>query len=311
MKQSSPSKQQLEILRNAMLLSFTQHAWRNRAKDSTNNIEVEANKAELRLTKRLVVCAQYEAIRTYMAGIYTWCISRSMLSSVRRGVYFVRRDMVEEFEAKFAEANEHLAKVLVPAFLAPEGYAAAKERAKLPRKEDGSGGLGTLYNEDDYPEADELRKAFYIDHSWLALSVPDELPEEIRERENDKLRKSFADAQEEIQFALREGMKSLIDRAVAILEPKPGEKEKTFKSNSLDKLNEFFETFRARNMMNDAQLEELVKRAKAIVNDMPNEKRIRNNSNIRAQVAQQFKTVAANLDRLVSERPSRKFSLDD
>jgi hypothetical protein len=44
------------------------------------------------------------------------------------------------------------------------------------------------------------------------LERADDLPEEIRTRENQKLRESFEQAQEEIRYALRAGFKDLVDQ---------------------------------------------------------------------------------------------------
>ncbi|MCU0785365.1 MAG: hypothetical protein MUF81_15195 [Verrucomicrobia bacterium] len=56
--------------------------------------------------------------------------------------------------------------------------------------------------------------SFGLEHLWFALSVPDELSEEIRVRENQKLRDSYAKAQEEITFTLRAGLASLVTHAI-------------------------------------------------------------------------------------------------
>lgn len=300
-KTNQPVQPEIEILRRAMLFRLTRHAWQNRAKADNKDIEADAEKSELNVTKRLVQCKELQDIYQFQNEVYNWCLARSMMNSVARGTYFVKRDMVGQFEIYLAAANETLADELVPKLVA--AFPEAKEKAKV--------ALNGLFRESDYPEPEELRGAFSFEHSWLALSVPDELPEEVRRRECDKLRESFADAQEEVKFALREGFKGIVDNAARLLTEK-GEsgRQRIFGAKTVESFDKFFDTFHARNLMDDAELAALVEMARGTVAGL-DLKKVKNNPTMRSVVADQFQKINEDMEKLVAERPSRRFKLKE
>ncbi len=297
--------QDVTVLRNAMLFSLTRHAWSNHRKADKSKFTADANKAKLNMTKRLIESAELDAITDHLNEVYNWCLARAMPStSMRRGVYFVKKSMIPEFEAKLAEFREELRTKYVPAFM--RTYADAKAKAALPADK---GGLGALFNAGDYPA--DPGSLFGLEWSWLALGVPDDLPDEIRARESAKLRESFLEAQEEIKFALREGFKTLIDHAVERLTPAADGTVKVFRDSLLTNFKDFFETFNARNLMDDAELARVVAEARAIVTGIPDADRLRTSADTRVAAMDKFAQVRSVIDGLVAEKPKRKFDLVD
>ncbi len=350
-----------------MLFSLTTHRFSNRRAASRTLVQTTGDKAKLNVTKAILVSPELDKINDLLNETYSWCFERAMQSSaVRRGIYFVKRTLITEFEGRLAEASAKLndgPDSLVAKFLAT--YDACKERMKLPAvpanlatgdrvyvaaglqtysgviasRVEGKGeakfevlfdspaprtvyaaseffsGLGDLYNEKDYPTVEQLRSAFSFDHSWLALSVPDDLPEEVREREVKKLRESFEMAQEEIKYALRAGFKEMIDHCVDRLTPGANGKPKVFQQSLVTNFRAFFDTYNAKNLMEDSELESLVNQAKAVVNGLPRDASeaadaLRSSPDIRATTAQSFADLNAKLGELVIEKPVRKFDFD-
>jgi hypothetical protein len=294
------------ILRQAMLFSLTRHAWSNRREGDKTAIETTADKKNLNMTKRLLNCKELDAVNEHLNAIYEWCFSHAMQSRTRKGIYFVKRDMIPEFEARLAEANRKLREDLVPALVA--AYPAARESMRLPAE---NGGLGDLFKESDYPTAAELAKSFYVEWSWLALSVPNELPEEVRQREVAKLRESMEAAQQEVVYALRVGFKKLVDHAVERLTPNPDGSVKVLRESTLTgNFEQFFEAFHARDLMGDSELSALVDQARAIVKDMPDSEKLRKRRSLLSSTAASFKKVGDVLDTLIINTPIRKFDLE-
>lgn len=292
---------EIAILRNSMLFSLTRRAWSNRRQADKSKIVTTADKSKLNLTKQLLVSAELDAITDHMNEVYNWCMGRAMPSATRRGIYFVRRDMVAEFEAALETALTKLQTELVPAFL----------RNYLGQCEEMRTKLGDFFDERDYPGVDVIEASFSIEWSWLALSVPNELPEEVREREVAKLRQSYADAQTEIRQALRTGFKDLVDHAVERLTPATDGTPKVFRNSLINNFNEFFDTFHARNLMDDAELAGAVSQARQILSGI-NPEALRTSDDIRQQVIAGFQQVAALTDGLVVvSQNARRFSLDD
>lgn len=306
MKTNNVDQPEVNILRNAMLFSLTTHSWRNRRQADSTKITADCDAKKLNTTKRLMESEKFDALHKHLNLTYNWCLSRAMFSCIRRGVYFVKRTMVPEFEAYLDEANKQLREKFVPEFVAE--YQACKEKSKLPAYQ---GGLGVLYDEADYPTTEALTAMFSFEWSWLALSVPDELPEEVRVRECAKLRESFFDAQTEVRFALREGFKGIIDNALELLETKPGEKPRRFTDATVGTFEKFFETFNARNMMEDKELETVVAEARKVIGGITDTKSLRDSETLRQATAKQFEKVGKVLSKLVAERPTRRFQRDE
>ncbi len=340
---STSNNSGVAALRNAMLFSLTRRAWSNRIKADKAKVQTTAAKKNLNLTKRLLNSKELDAIESHLADTYNWCLARAMPSTaLRRGIYLVKRDMVLEFEDYLTKA-ELILEAKVDALLAPamdpvlvpgpDGVTLVQSvvdgvpqvtpvvidgvsqtvydmcRLEMAMPEE-NGGLGDLYKASDYPTTKELRESFGIKWAWLALSVPNELPEEVREREVTKLKESFEAAQEEIKFALREGFKELIDRAVERLTPGEGGKPKVFRDTLVTNFNDFFETFSARNLMEDGQLAALVAQAKGIIGNVP-VKSLREEAKVREATVAKFAEVTEVLNGLVAEKPSRRFNLED
>lgn len=324
MKTKNVSQPEVQILRAAMLFGLTRRCWPNRATTSNEHVktdEVLENGTVItqkltkraRTTVRLIQCEEYDNIVAHLGNTYNWVLARSMLATeIGRGVNFVRRDSLDDIIAKVEEDRKVLRDELLPKFI--EKYPKAKEDAKRPvnDQEPERGGLGSLYQEADYPTIEKLRESFDITYRVFALSVPDELPEELREKENHKLRQMFETAQKECLYALREGFKGLVEHAIERLQVKPGEKPKIFVADSMvSGFMEFFDTFRHKNLMDDEELEGVVGKAQDIIMQFaPNAKQVKNSVPLRNQVAAKLTQVGEQLDDLLKDRPVRRFVLD-
>jgi len=297
-----------------MLFSLSVRKWGNRtvisrdAKQGMIKVEEVPDEQKqkelidaLRVTKKLLVSDKLEAVNKTLDEAQAWCISRAMISTIRKGVYLVKRSMIEEFENKLEQVNKMVQKEMLPAFF--EEYDICKEAAKKK--------LGPLFNADDYPTVDELRQSYRLEWNWFGLSVPNTLPEEIRERECKKLKETYEKAMIEVRIALREGLKKLIAHAVERLEVKSGTEVKIFRDKSMLKnFNEFFDTFNARDMTNDVELAKVMQEARKIV-DKFDADAVRENVEVRNEIANKFDEVNKKLDGMLTDKPSRRFQFDD
>jgi hypothetical protein len=286
-------------LKNVVLFSITLHGWGNRRKVLLRGVDLKADKEALRHSKRLLDSPEYKAVQTALVGTREWCQNRSMPSFVRKGVYLVKRDWVERFEAYLAQREEVL-KDAVETFLAayPERITEAKKA------------LGPYFDSNDYPPASMLRERFYFTHSWFKIDVADGLSDEIREQEAAKLRKTFADAQLEIVAMLRESVQELLAYAIERLDKDDDGVPRKFKDSLVERLTEFFETFEAKNFLEDDQLTEAVQKAKELLGDT-SAVRLRKRMSFRNQVLEGFKEVKSKVDELVESSPRRGFFSDD
>lgn len=297
---------EVDILRDVMLFTLSVHKWGNRTvlskKEKTDEVQTKdgVDKDELHITKRLLKSPKLDAVAKTLDAAQAWCISRSMISNIRKGVYLVKRSMIEEFEAKLEEVNNTVVKEKMPEFL--KDYDDCKKESKKR--------LGVLFSEEDYPSKPALQSAYYMEWNWFGLSVPDELPEEVRKREVVKLKETYRQAAEEAKYALREGLKKLVAHAVERLEVKSGQEPKVLRDKSLvGNFKEFFDTFSARDLTNDVELAKAMESARKVV-DKFDPDAVRESVDVRNEVAAQFDKVNKQLDDLLVDRPVRKFKFD-
>jgi len=79
---------------------------------------------------------------------------------------------------------------------------------------------------------------------------------------------------------------------------------KVFRDSAVENLHEFFERFRHLNVRSNANLDDLVNRAQRIVRNVEPQQ-LRDNQQLRQQVATQLSSVEAVLDGLLVDRPRR------
>ena len=301
----------IDLFKDAALFSVTFHMWGNRRKANALPVDRILNgqaKERIRSTMTLVKSDAYDAIKDYIVAARAWFLARSM-PSFTDGVFFVKLSEVQAFEEKVAEVQAELADRLVPALLAD--YERVKDAARFDYADIARDlGIPNLYNERDYPTPDRLAGMFGIDHSWLAFTVPDNLPDDVRAREEVKIRAKFEEATEEITYALREMFAALVDHAAERLTPSPDGKSKIFRDTLIENFREFFETFNARNLTDDQQLETLVTRARELMSGVDPDN-LRRSPYARQKVAGALGQLKAGVDRLLVDKPGRKFDFGD
>jgi hypothetical protein len=288
-----------DILQRATLFTLTLSAWGNRKKADITQISVDADKQQLSLSKRLIQSEEYDNVRRAQRELKAWCMARCMPSFLKDGIYVVLLTEIESFEKKLQEVSKDLRDNIVPAFCSK--YEAQVEASKSTLRE--------LFNESDYISASAMQNRFGVSWNWISFAVPENLPEGIRAQEVEKLQNKFKEAQEEILATLRAQYQQLIQHALDKLTPEAGKKV-VIKDALIGNFQEFFETFEAKNLMEDDELEELVEKAKELLKNVTGDG-LRKDTKLKTQIAASFTKVKKQIDKLVVDAPSRKFNLDE
>lgn len=296
----------LEQFKSAVGFTLSRSRWGNRRATSMARVKTtedqqqdEKTKTRMHLTKVLIEADEYDAICGFQEGLRRWVFERTVPSFFRDGFQLTKLEGVEVIESRMRKAQDEL-KVLVDALI--EIYPIKVEEARAV--------LGEHFNENDYPDEDRLRKTFSISWNWIAFTVPEGLPMELRQAEQDKLERQFADAGEQITQALRASFQKLISHATEVLSTPVGDKPKVFRDSLVGNISEFINTFSQRNLMNDVELAQLVTQAKEILTTNTPQK-IRESGDIKKAVADQFAGINAKLATMVVEQPSRQFELEE
>ena len=164
-----------------------------------------------------------------------------------------------------------------------------------------------LYNPADYPSVDRVAALFGFEYQYFSFSIPDGLREEIRETETAKAQAKIEMAIEGITSALRESFLELVDHLKSALEPTADGKKKRLYATTVTNLQDFLDTFKARNVTNDAQLDALVAEVQSIIKPGVSSDILKKDESFASDVHRRMSDVSADLTKLVEVIPGRKF----
>ncbi len=290
---------QQSLFDRAIILSLTMSCLGTRRKVSTTSIETDADKALLHVSKDILDSPELAAIHHLDGSIRKYLKTRGLPSPLKHGCYLLPIDLIEPVEQRLSEL-----------FAERETAVGAFMTAYPAKIEDVQRRLGPLFDTTDYPPVGELRAAFEASFQYLTFGAPTALQGVSRtlyEREKDKAIQRIAAVEDEITQVLRFSLKELVDHMVDRLQPTSDGKPKVFRNTLISNLTEFLDTFKARNLTNDQDLEALTHQARAILAGADAET-LRSSADTRAHVHQQMATVKHALDALVITKPTRKFN---
>ena len=286
----------------AVCLSLAMGCLGTRRKVAATSIQVDADKDMLHVSKAILESEELDAIKTFDGEMRVWLAKRALPSPFRRGTYLIPLDLVEQVDGKIVEYQEKR-RFLTDAFLA--AYDQSVESAKKR--------LNGLFNAADYPGADKVRAAFYVDVRYLAFGVPEKLEgirKDLFEREKAKAETQWREASDEVRQALRAGLADVVDHMVERLQGNGDGKPKVFRDTLVENMSEYLELFDPRNITDDIQLAQLVGRCKNVLDGVDADA-LRASDAIRAKVKSGMQEVQAVLDTMVIDRPARRIVLED
>jgi len=269
-------------------------------KADMSNIDVDAEKDSLRLSKEVLRSKHLDAAKTAVYQVKKIIRTYALKSPFREGTYLlpvlaldVIYSALEKAQAEVNRCGEKFG----------ENYEQIVENA---RKR-----LGSQFNLNDYPPPESLVRKFYLDWELLSFETPEEgmLGKVLYKKELEKAQQRWQAAEGEVTMALRQGLKELIDHMLERLTPDADGSVKKFKDATVTSIQDFLQTFSQRNVLGDQELEGLVEKAQRILGNRDG-KSIRENEDVRVVVSQGLKKVSKALDTLVTSQ-SRKMRLGD
>jgi len=265
-------------------------------KVSSSQVEVDTDKQLLRVAKKILVSAEFEAIRQVDRRVKKYL--DGMCVPFETGTRFLAVPLIEDVDRKLHEFAHERATLVERFFdLYPALCESMSERLRV------------LHNPLDYPPIDMVRERFYFTWRYVAYGVPGQLKTisgRIWQEEREKAAQRFAEAQTEAQVLLRESMSELVNHMLERLEASDTGKPKVFKKSTVANLSEFLATFDFRNIANDTELKEQVEKARVLLAGVTAEE-IRNTADLRTKLKAGISEIAAKLDTMVTTMPRRKF----
>src|SRR6185295_11214050 len=254
---STTIEQRVNIFEKAIILKLSMSRPGNQRQISTSLVEVDTDKDMLRVSKKLLKCAEFQAIATHLNKLKSDIRQVALPSPMGAGHYLLPIVTVEAMDKRIVEAAAILNEELVPAMMAVYEQRCAEAMADLK----------DLGNPADYPPAAEFRNAFGIYHSYMSYGTPQSLEgisKAIFDRESQKAQRQIAEATDAIVQVLVADMGKLMGDLVKRIESKDGGTTVKFKG-LLDNCAEFLETIKVRNITENADLERLATQARQIL----------------------------------------------
>ncbi len=290
----------------SVLLVVEFHKLGNARKVSTSKITVDADKSMLHVSKNLLDSPEYDAIKTHDGKTRAWLYTRALPSLFKEGVYRVPNKLVTDLDdyltVRAAERTE-----LVNEF--KKSYE-MRVRQALTR-------LNGLANPRDYLTADEAASRFGLEWRYVTFATPDalkNLKEGLFEREREKLAELVKQANEEIRTVLRVQMQALVQRMVTQLQPSKDGKKKKIYDSLVGNVEDFLETFSARNLADDTELQALVTKARQTLNGVDADLLRANGSGmnlVKDSVRDGFTQISKQLDTMIVDKPARRFDFGE
>jgi hypothetical protein len=272
----------------------------NSRKVSSTQVEVDADKDSIRVSKQLLSSPELESVRKLDGEIRRYLYS--MCLPFEPGIHLLPIPLIEIVDAKlrgFQARRQELVDVFLASY--PRLCQEAVER------------LRTLYSPLDYPPLEEVRSQFTASWQYISYGVPEQLravSERMFQEEREKAAERMAEAYTEVRQVLREAMVELVAHLRDRLMDQPNGTPQRLRESTVQKLKEFLDTFDFRNVTGDQELQEQVERARELLAGTTTDL-IRNTAELRTRVREGMAAIATRLEVMTSDRVGRKFRLNE
>ena len=210
------------------------------------------------------------------------------------GIRLIKQNALDEFARHMGGLREELEEAVVQLDDDYDDLTAAARRR-----------LGSLYSAADYPVS--LQGLFSVDWDFPSVEPPEylrRLNPELYEQECERVRSRFDEAVRLAEAAFTDEFAQLVSHLCERLNGEADGRQKVFRNSAVDNLRDFFERFRSLNVGTNAELDRLVDQAQQVVSGVRPQS-LRDNSELRQNVATKLSGVQSVLDGLLVDRPRR------
>ena len=287
------------ILDRAVLLSLTISRFGISKKVNINEIEADADKALLKVSKRILDSPEYDAIVKADSAFRGLLGELALPSMFRAGVYAIPLGLLDRIDSKL-ERYIVQRKLLVAAFgrVCGEQLRATSERLRS---------LGDA----DLPEVDSILSKFQVEYRYVSTAPPAKLATiraDIFARESAKAHADVESMVDEVKRVLRGAMRDLCSHCADKLKAKPDGSSQIFRDSLVGNIRSFLDTFRERNIADDADLAGIVSEVEGLLSGVTPDS-LRSDADLREAVQGAFAGFAQTLDTMLVDAPRRKIDL--
>lgn len=288
---------EINIFDLGTLVNFQTHAWRASVrlpKEVAAKISNKKQEDWYRATKNLID-------RSHLSDIYSHITSaRQLVYSLStpfpiEGIHFIATENTEKLNEGLLEIN---AKLLQSVDEFTKDYPKYIKEAKAILEPDG------LFNKADYPE--DVKKLFSIHWRFFDLAIPAQLSEELQEQEREQFNNIMEQTKNLGIHALRKAFMDIVSDLHDTLSGKLDGEKKRMNQGKLDKIAEFLESFKIKNVFNDKELEKIIEEAQEMTIGLDH-KSLNKDAELAEALSEEMGKIKETLDGMV-ETYERKIS---
>lgn len=313
------------LQQNAVLLSISRGRLRTTKRISSSSIQSDADPDILHVSKDIMESDKLDAIGQLFTKSSNFLSKICLPGPFKSGMYLLPVRLIDStlkqleldkaelvtlladfmafYEAahQFAQADEVEATVMLDANPGLAQFAASKAQ------------LGSLWNPLDYPTPDQVRARFFFEFSVMEMQTPGKLKaisKELYQRELEKIQNVWEGATEKISGVLMEEFQKLTSNLAERLTTGEDGKQKSLRASTIQKMNDWFSLFDARNLASDEQLAAMVGKARRLVNGIDLET-IKEDVAARAELSGGFQGLVEEINQAVIDRPARRMDFTE
>lgn len=247
---------EIDLFNLGTLCHFESHKWTavvRLPKEVAARISAKKQEDWYRATKNLID-------RSHLTEIYSIITqARNLVYAFStpfplESVHFVAIDNVQKINEGLTELKSKLTDAVAEFEL---HYPKYKREAREILEPDG------MWNKADYP--DDIAKKFSIHWRFFDLSIPAQLSDELKKQEQEQFNSLLEETKNLGIHALRKAFMDIIADLHDTLSGKLDGEKKRLNQGKLDKVAEFLNTFKMKNVFNDAELERTILDAQNMV----------------------------------------------
>lgn len=289
---------EIDLFSLGTLIQLETHAWRaskKLPKDIAAKISTEKRNDWVRATKNLIN-------REHLSAIYSKINEARMVIETAAnpfpitGVHFLHYDRVQEVNTTLLKLKADLDE-LKKEF--GKNLAAYIAEARQILEPDG------LFNPQDYPV--EIENSFSISWRFFTLAIPTQLKDDIKQQESNNFSKLMEETQKLAVQTLRNGFAEIINDLTATLSGKIDGEKKRMNQGKIEKVAEFLQTFKRKDLFGDKDLEELIVKANDLVDGL-NFKDLRKDEDLASVLNAELGDIKTVLDSMVEPINKRSVS---
>lgn len=267
---------EINIFDLGTLLQFETHSWQAR-KGIPQAIKERMTKETDWVSgyKRLIKKERLQGINSVITSVrnYVWDIS---LPFPIKSVNFVSNQITEEADIKLRAYMKMLKKEVD---LFAKDYDKWINESEKALKKDG------LFNKEDFPM--NVRNRYLIEWRWFDMTIPSGITDEMYKIESDRIQTMMDETRHNCIIAMREGFGELVTHLADTMNGKASGEKRRVRPESLEKFNNFFDTFKYKNIFCDSQLQNMVTKAKDLLADIT-PKDLRNDQSLSKLISQEL-----------------------